>query len=37
MRHNEEWQILAQEAAQEKDAKKLIEIISSLAAALMND
>ena len=29
-----EWQILAEEAAQEKDPKKLIEIISALTLAL---
>jgi hypothetical protein len=34
MPDNAEWQILAEEAAQEKDPKKLIEIISALTAAL---
>lgn len=29
-----DWQILAEEAAQEKDPKKLIEIITALTAAL---
>lgn len=29
-----EWQLLAEEAAQEKDPKKLIEIISALTLAL---
>jgi len=31
---DEEWRILAEEAAQEKDPKKLLRIISSLTAAL---
>jgi hypothetical protein len=30
----EEWRILAEEAAQEQDPKKLIEIVNSLTAAL---
>jgi hypothetical protein len=29
-----DWQILAEEAAQEKDPKKLMEIISALTVAL---
>lgn len=34
MPHDEEWRILAEEAAQEKDPKKLIEIVQSLTAAI---
>jgi hypothetical protein len=34
MRDDADWQILAEEAAQEKDPKKLIGIISALTAAL---
>ncbi len=32
--HDEEWRILAEEAAQENDPKKLIEIIEALNRAL---
>lgn len=34
MPHDEEWKILAEEAAQEQDPKKLIEIVHSLTAAI---
>ena len=34
MPHDEKWRILAEEAAQEKDPKKLLEIISLLTAAI---
>ena len=34
MPDEEEWRILAEEAAQEQDPKKLIEIVNSLTAAL---
>jgi hypothetical protein len=34
MGQDEEWKILAEEAAQEKDPKKLMEIIASLTRAL---
>jgi hypothetical protein len=34
MLHDSDWQILAEEAAQEKDPKKLMEIITALTAAL---
>ena len=34
MPHDEEWKILAEEAAQEKDPQKLLEIVQSLTAAL---
>lgn len=34
MPDDDEWRILAEEAAQEQDPKKLIEIINSLTAAL---
>lgn len=34
MPHDEEWKILAEEAAEEKDPKKLIEIVHSLTAAI---
>jgi hypothetical protein len=34
MGQNEEWKILAEEAAQEKDPKKLMEVIESLTRAL---
>jgi hypothetical protein len=34
MPDDSDWQILAEEAAQEKDPNKLIEIISALTAAL---
>jgi hypothetical protein len=34
MPHDEEWKILAEEAAQEHDPKKLIEIVNSLTAAI---
>lgn len=34
MPHDEEWKILAEEAAQEQDPKKLIEIVNSLTAAI---
>ena len=34
MPHDDEWEILAQEAAQEHDPKKLIEIVHSLTAAI---
>lgn len=34
MPDDEEWRILAEEAAQEKDPQKLMEIINSLTAAL---
>jgi len=32
--HDEEWRILAEEAAQENDLQKLIEIIEALNRAL---
>jgi hypothetical protein len=34
MAGEEEWKILAEEAAQEKDPKKLMEILNALTAAL---
>lgn len=34
MPDDEEWRTLAEEAAQEQDPKKLMEIINSLTAAL---
>lgn len=34
MGKTEEWRILAKEAAQEKDPKRLLEIVESLARAL---
>ena len=34
MPHDEEWKILAEEAAQEQDPEKLIEIVHSLTAAI---
>ena len=34
MPHDEEWKILAEEAAQEKDPQKLLEIVKSLTAAI---
>lgn len=34
MPHDEEWKILAEEAAQEKDPQKLLEIVQSLTAAI---
>jgi len=34
MAEDADWQILAEEAAQEKDPNKLIEIINALTAAL---
>ncbi|MCU1269199.1 MAG: hypothetical protein JWN74_493 [Acidobacteriaceae bacterium] len=34
MPDDEEWRILAEEAAQEQDPKKLMEIIDSLTVAL---
>lgn len=34
MPDDEEWRILAEEATQEQDPKKLIEIVNSLTAAL---
>jgi hypothetical protein len=34
MPDDSDWQVLAEEAAQEKDPKKLVEIISALTAAL---
>lgn len=34
MGQEEEWQILAEEAAQERDPEKLLEIIASLNRAL---
>ena len=34
MPHDEEWRILAEEAAQENDPQKLIEIIEALNRAL---
>jgi len=34
MGQDEEWRILAEEAAQEKDPRKLMEIIAALTRAL---
>jgi hypothetical protein len=34
MPHDEEWRILAEEAVQEKDPQKLLEIVKSLTAAI---
>jgi hypothetical protein len=34
MPHDEEWRILAEEAPQEKDPNKLLEIVNSLNAAI---
>jgi hypothetical protein len=34
MPQDEDWKILAEQAAQEQDPKKLIEIINSLTAAI---
>ncbi len=34
MGHDEEWLILAEEAAQEKDPQKLMDIITALTRAL---
>jgi len=34
MGQDEQWRILAEEAAQEKDPRKLMEIISALTLAL---
>jgi hypothetical protein len=34
MLHDEEWKILAEEAAQERDPQKLLEIVLALTAAI---
>ena len=34
MPHDEEWRVLAEEAAQEKDPDKLLEIVNTLNAAI---
>ncbi len=34
MPDDSDWQVLAEEAAQERDPKKLMEIISALTAAI---
>jgi hypothetical protein len=37
MPHDAAWKILAEEAAQEKDPQKLLEIIEALTAALAKE